>query len=188
MTTNVGLEADGVLRMGSRNSAAVRRVQQRLLDLGYPVLVDGDFGTTTRRYVLAFQAEHGLKTDGAVGPKTWSALEKASPVIPVDRQNASASDIAPRSRIITKSRAITTVAGGTAAIEVAGRAADTLGLDEVLAKAEQVKAIYTALQPILDLASQYSWVLPVAACALIVLYARRIIAARVEDHRAGKTV
>lgn len=188
MQTNVGYEADGVLRMGSRNTEAVKRVQQRLLDLGYPVLVDGDYGTTTRRYVLAFQAENNLDVDGEVGPNTWRMLEKASPVISVERQNASAAEIAPRSRIITESRAITVVAGATAATEAITPIAEALGLDDVVAKAEQVKQIAGALKPLIELSQQYSWLLPVAAGLMIVLFARKIIAARVEDHRTGKTV
>lgn len=188
MAVNVGIEHDAVLRMGSRNTEAVRKVQQRLLDLGYPVLVDGDYGTTTRRYVLAFQAENNLEVDGEVGPITWARLEKAAPVLSVERQTASAADIAPRSRIITESRAITVVAGGTAAAEAIGPMAEVLGLDDIVAKAEQIKQVHSALQPLIELAQTHSWVLPVAAGILIVAFARKIIAARVEDHRTGKTV
>ncbi len=35
----------------------------------------GYFGTMTEQKVKAFQASHGLKDDGIVGPSTWAALE-----------------------------------------------------------------------------------------------------------------
>lgn len=36
--------------------------------------VDGDFGTQTLRAVKRFQKKYGLKVDGVVGAKTWTAL------------------------------------------------------------------------------------------------------------------
>ena len=36
--------------------------------------IDGKYGTATRNSVIAFQAQHGLKADGKVGPATWNAL------------------------------------------------------------------------------------------------------------------
>lgn len=45
-------------------------ILQRKLDLDD----DEDFGELTENAVKAFQKAHGLKDDGAVGPKTWTAL------------------------------------------------------------------------------------------------------------------
>lgn len=62
--------------------ATVKTLQQMLSKLGYDLGicgVDGDFGIATEKAVKAFQKDHGLKTDGIVGDKTWAALEAADP-------------------------------------------------------------------------------------------------------------
>ena len=59
----------------------VKKCQQMLQSLGYSLGicgVDGDFGQATEKAVKAFQKDHGLKQDGVVGEKTWSALEQAT--------------------------------------------------------------------------------------------------------------
>ena len=38
--------------------------------------VDGKYGKCTEKAVKQFQTEHGLISDGIVGPKTWTMLEK----------------------------------------------------------------------------------------------------------------
>lgn len=53
---------------------AVTKVQQRLKDRGWTIVVDGDFGPATDRIVRMFQGEKGLAVDGVVGPVTWDAL------------------------------------------------------------------------------------------------------------------
>jgi peptidoglycan hydrolase-like protein with peptidoglycan-binding domain len=55
------------------------------LDDRIQLALDGVFGQQTRRAVLAFQRDHGLRGDGIVGPRTWEALDTsvaslASPV------------------------------------------------------------------------------------------------------------
>lgn len=62
-----------LLQMGSRG-ADVRTAQQRLLDRGWAVGVDGIFGPKTRAVVVAFQRRKHLAADGIVGPRTWAAL------------------------------------------------------------------------------------------------------------------
>src|SRR5688500_1152418 len=56
----------------------VRRVHARLLDGGVRLardeLVEGYFGATTRRAVIAFQERHGLPLTGAVDDATAEAL------------------------------------------------------------------------------------------------------------------
>lgn len=63
------------LRKGDRGNY-VRTLQTLLVDKGYAVLIDGTFGDKTYEAVKAYQADHGLKVDGVVGQKTWSALER----------------------------------------------------------------------------------------------------------------
>jgi len=53
----------------------VEAVQRRLETRGFsPGPVDGLYGRTTEAAVREFQASQGLKVDGIVGPRTWSAL------------------------------------------------------------------------------------------------------------------
>ncbi len=52
----------------------VRYLQQKLVDSGAHVSVDGDFGAGTFSAVKDFQASRGLVSDGVVGPATWAAL------------------------------------------------------------------------------------------------------------------
>lgn len=64
------------LRIGA-TGPAVRYLQRRLLQLGYPVgKADGKFGAKTLRGVLAFQSAHELPVDGVVATNTWTALER----------------------------------------------------------------------------------------------------------------
>jgi peptidoglycan hydrolase-like protein with peptidoglycan-binding domain len=61
------------LQQGSQG-LAVKALQQRLTDKGYPLDVDGDFGTVTAGVVTQFQQDLGLYVDAMVGPQTWQAL------------------------------------------------------------------------------------------------------------------
>lgn len=59
----------------------VRDVQRALHKGGYlkgkqAVVVDGDFGLGTETAVRALQRDHGLVSNGQVGPSEWAALRK----------------------------------------------------------------------------------------------------------------
>lgn len=56
------------LRRGSTGED-VRLLQKRL-----GISADGKFGPGTDAAVRRYQASHGLKADGIVGAKTWTAL------------------------------------------------------------------------------------------------------------------
>jgi peptidoglycan hydrolase-like protein with peptidoglycan-binding domain len=66
--------SDEVLREGSHGES-VTALQQRLVDLGYDLRVDGDFGPRTEAAVKAYQSATGLDDDGVVGPRTWMMLD-----------------------------------------------------------------------------------------------------------------
>ncbi|HET8716700.1 MAG TPA: peptidoglycan-binding protein [Nocardioidaceae bacterium] len=67
----------------------VVRLQQRLLDLGFPVgRVDGLFGSSTERAVREFQRNVGLPPDGTCGPATLKALGRLAPLVRGGQPNA----------------------------------------------------------------------------------------------------
>ena len=72
----VPVETVKTLKKGSKG-AAVKELQQRLLDLGYKLPrygADGDYGNETVAAVKAFQKDWGLKQDGIAGPETQKML------------------------------------------------------------------------------------------------------------------
>lgn len=63
------------IQQSGSSGPQVKAVQQLLNDQGYPAgATDGSFGPTTKSAVQAFQRARSLGADGAVGPKTWTAL------------------------------------------------------------------------------------------------------------------
>lgn len=67
-----------MLSQGS-HGAEVRMLQLLLTKHGIETgPVDGIFGPATQAGVLKFQAKHGLKLDGVVGPNTWGDLREHS--------------------------------------------------------------------------------------------------------------
>ena len=51
-------------------------LQGLLIAHDYPAGITGTFDNPTRLMLMAFQGEHGLKTDGIAGPLTWTALTR----------------------------------------------------------------------------------------------------------------
>lgn len=75
---NAELNAENrpTIRQGSKGET-VTEMQGILERLGYDLGscgVDGEFGRMTEKAVKAFQKDHGLKTDGICGPRTWKEL------------------------------------------------------------------------------------------------------------------
>ena len=65
--------------VGSRNGMATALVQQRLLELGFWLYaVDGEYGSTTKQAVMAFQKWTGLDPSGSVDQATANALTMAT--------------------------------------------------------------------------------------------------------------
>ena len=64
-----------VLRMGASGNA-VKSLQISLRAAGYRLTPDGDFGPTTHKILVDFQAKRRLKPDGVCGPSTWVAIRK----------------------------------------------------------------------------------------------------------------
>ncbi len=64
-----------VLKNGSEGPDVVE-LQNELIEAGFNVRADGDFGDHTEEAVKAFQLQKGLKDDGVVGETTWAELLK----------------------------------------------------------------------------------------------------------------
>lgn len=70
--------ADGIYRLGDE-AEGVRTLQQRLIDLGYPITrADAVYGYKTKEAVALFQSANGLTADGKAGPGTMRVLFSAS--------------------------------------------------------------------------------------------------------------
>jgi peptidoglycan hydrolase-like protein with peptidoglycan-binding domain len=70
-------DGERTLRVGSRGEA-VQKIQQALIDAGFPLPkfgADGDFGAETQTSLQNFQRENGLEADGIVGPNTMGSLD-----------------------------------------------------------------------------------------------------------------
>ena len=52
----------------------VKTLQYLLNQAGYEVEIDGDFGRSTEKALLAFQKKSRITVDGRAGPKTVEAL------------------------------------------------------------------------------------------------------------------
>lgn len=170
------------LQPGARGTF-VRDLQDQLAQLGYfSGAVDGVFGSRTREAVLAFQADHDMKTDAIVGPKTWAALASAKPRPERDVSLESLREDG--SRIITEA--------DKAQIKTA-TVLGVSGLGVLADKAGEVSTALTSATSVLDKAQAlifaYWPVLAIAAGAFLVWQAAtRIKDARVDDARSGRHV
>jgi surface antigen len=54
----------------------VRQLQRRLVDAGFHIAIDGDFGERTETAVNAVKRRNHLKPNGVAGYYTWHALER----------------------------------------------------------------------------------------------------------------
>lgn len=70
---NPYLKPSTTVRKGMKGQA-VKWVQWELVESGYKIAIDGDFGPKTLAAVKDFQKKHGLKVDGLVGPITIATL------------------------------------------------------------------------------------------------------------------
>ena len=170
-----------VLRSGnSAPMVQVEALQADLKALGYfPGKVDGIFGKRTRAAVLAFQADAGITTDGVVGPRTWSALRKASPeparnVSEADLREDGSRTIAEADKVQTGT---TVLAAGSGVMVALDRADDvSTGLAAAEGMLDKVQALVLTYWPVLLIA---------LAGFLIWRFAGRIKAARVMDAITG---
>ena len=64
-----------LVAVGQKDGFETARIQERLLELGFwLMLIDGDYGTTTKQAVMAFQKYMGLEATASVDQATADAL------------------------------------------------------------------------------------------------------------------
>lgn len=78
VTVPVGPVVEPIPVIGRQSGEGARRVQERLLELGFWLqAVNGDFGVTTRQAVMAFQKYRGLEPTESIDEATAAALTEA---------------------------------------------------------------------------------------------------------------
>ena len=79
------IKDDGTLKQGAKG-AEVKKVQQRLKELGYYTYgIDSDYGYRTVAAVKAFQKKNGLTADGVCGDATLKKLNSSSAIAANDK-------------------------------------------------------------------------------------------------------
>ncbi|MFY9239483.1 MAG: TIGR02594 family protein [Roseovarius sp.] len=176
----------GVRRAGNVTPAvtmSIRDVQTRLRALGYHEVgtVDGVVGPRTRAGILAFRDDNALPLVPMIDVALAEALEHPAPreVAP-----ARATGSPEQSRIVA-------AANAQIGLGVMG-AAGTLGaqIAPALAEAEQVQDMAARMVTLFGVQSWLPAALPWVAMAAfvgVILYALKARAARIEDHRTGRT-
>lgn len=176
----------GVRRAGNvapRVILSVAEVQRRLKSLGYHEVgvVDGKIGPRTEAAILAFRNDNALPRVPVIDVALVDALRDAKPrAITPER----AAGTPARSRILSAANAQI----GLGAIGAAGSVASQIA--PALADAEQARDVAGRFFSLIRLEGWFSAALPWigAACFLgILFYALHARAARIDDHRTGKT-
>jgi uncharacterized protein (TIGR02594 family) len=176
----------GVRRAGNVAPAvglSVCEVQTRLRALGYHEVgtIDGVIGPRTRAAILAFRDDNALPLLPIIDVALAETLDRAVP-----RQVAPkrATGMPVESRIVTSANA-------QIGLGVMG-AAGTLGsqIAPALAEAEQAQDLAARMVALFGMQSWLPAVLPWLGLAVflgVILYALKARAARIEDHRTGRT-
>ena len=176
----------GARRAGNVTSnvfMSVRDVQAQLRSLGYHEVgeVDGRIGPRTRGAILAFRGDNSLPLNPIIDVALTEALGRASPreIAPERASGAPA-----ESRIVTASNAQI----GLGVIGAAGSIGSQIA--PALLEAEQARDMAGRVFTLIGLESWLSNALPWIGAAVfigVVFYALRAKAARIDDHRSGKT-
>lgn len=162
---------------------SVEAAQRRLKALGYHEVgaIDGIIGPRTRGAILAFRDDQSLPLMPLIDTALVEAFAHASPreVAP-----ARASELPKDSRIVTTSNAQI----GLGALGAAGSIGSQIA--PALLEAEQARDMAGRAFSLFGLEAWLTIALPWIGAAVflaIILYALRSRAARIDDHRTGKT-
>ena len=176
----------GVRRAGNvvpSVTLSIKVAQRRLKDLGYHEVgnIDGIFGPRTSAAILAFRNDNSLPLVPIIDVALSEALEAAAPRAIVPKR---ASGVPNASRIITASNAQI----GLGVLGTAGSVGSQIA--PALVEAERAQNTASRIFALTGLEAWLTIALPwigAAVFAGVVIYALRAKAARIEDHRTGKT-
>lgn len=176
----------GVRRAGNVTPAvtmSVEGVQRRLRDLGYHEVgqIDGKIGPRTRAAILAFRQDHDLTLVPIIDVTLTDALATARPR-PVAIERATGKPEG--SRILAASNAqIALGAVGSVGIAISDVA-------PLIGQAEEGRDLATRLFDLVGLGSYAPVIMPLLGAAIfiaVIVLAWKARAARIEDHRTGRT-
>lgn len=164
---------------GGEIDHTVRQVQERLAALGWVEVgrPDGRWGDRTRGAVVAFRLSQGLPARAGIDDDLLAALMRAKPrAVSAARATATAADLAGTAPVaagtaLSKLGSIAAGAGGV----LAGM--DLPTIQEQVSQAQGLVAVVKSVGPAVAL---------VALGLVVVLVARRMIAAHVRAHREGR--
>lgn len=182
---------DAGLRIGS-TGYRVEALQKRLNELGFPVVVDMDFGPATRRAVMSFQAEHLLEVDGVVGPMTQGTLDIAEASVPDARANASVETLRDNGSPVVKAAdnqekmgIIAAALAIFAALKEAGAIDD---LKSLVTAVSGLKELGEPLEVVATFAASNWWLMAGGAGLALIFWSRKQKAALLTDYRNGRSV
>lgn len=162
---------------------SVEAVQRRLKDLGYHEVgqIDGKIGPRTRAAILAFRHDNDLALVPIIDVALTDALTTARPrSVAIDRATGKPEG----SRILAASNAqIALGAAGYAGIAISDVA-------PLVGQAEEGRDLATRLFDLVGLGSYAPVVMPLLGAAIffaVIVLAWKARAARIEDHRTGRT-
>jgi uncharacterized protein (TIGR02594 family) len=162
---------------------SVEGVQRRLKDIGYHEVgqIDGKIGPRTRAAILAFRQDNDLALVPIIDVALIDALTTARPrTVAIERATGGPES----SRILAASNAqIALGAVGYAGIAISDVA-------PLVGQAEEGRDLVTRLFDVVGLGSHAPVIMPVLGAAIflaVIVLAWKARAARIEDHRTGRT-
>ena len=176
----------GVRRAGNvapSVTRSVEEVQGRLKELGYHEVgqIDGKIGPRTRAAILAFRHDNDLALVPTIDVALTDALTTAHPrPVAIERATGQPQD----SRIVSAANAHI----GLGIVGAAGSIGSQIA--PALMEVEQAREMAGRVFTLIGLENALSISLPWIGAAVfigLVIYALRAKAARIEDHRTGKT-
>jgi uncharacterized protein (TIGR02594 family) len=162
---------------------SIEAVQRRLKDLGYHEVgqIDGEMGPRTRGAILAFRDDQGLPLQPIIDVALEEALARADPR---EVAQARAEGFPQESRILSAAHAQI----GLGVVGAAGTIASEIV--PALTQAEEAQGLAGRVLDLVGLGEALSLALPWLGAAVflgVILFALRARAARIADHRSGRT-
>jgi len=142
-----GRHSSVLLSVGDTGDA-VGALQEKLVEMGYTLDIDGHFGRLTEEAVIAFQRVSNLKADGIVGAVTWTAL-KAENLVVTTRPEPTLGERGSVVIVDNPKKTVGTVIGGGVLAGIGGLEGLQQTLDSLGIGAPQARTLMDILTPYL---------------------------------------